>query len=62
MEFLLQEESVRAQGLYGGANIRDLWKAYELVKWEALVVEAQAMQFPMKLLKMALLAYATLEG
>ena len=59
MEFLLQEELVRAQGMYGGANIRDLWKAYELVKWEALVVEAQAMQFPMKLLTMALLAYST---
>ena len=45
--------------MYGAANIRDLWKAYEVVKWEALVKEAKAMQFPMKLLKRALLGYAT---
>ena len=32
MEFLLQEELVRAQGMYGGAHIRDLWQAHELVK------------------------------
>ena len=45
MEFLLQAELVRAEGMYGAANIRDLWKAYELAQLEALVVEAQAMLF-----------------
>ena len=41
MEFLLQDELVCAEGMYGAANIRDLWKAYEVVKWEALVKEAR---------------------
>ena len=59
MEFLLQDELVRAEGMYGAAHIRDLWKAYEVVKWEALVKEAKAMHFPLKLLKMALSGYAT---
>ena len=59
MEFLLQDELVGAEGMYGAANIRDLWKAYEVVKWEASVLEAKAMKFPLKLLKMALLGYAT---
>ena len=38
--------------------IRDLWKAYEVVHWVVLVYEAKAMHFPLKILKMALLAYA----
>ena len=40
-----------------GGTIRDLWKAYEVVHWAVLVKEAKAMKFPLKLLKMALLAY-----
>ena len=57
MEYLFKNELIRAEGRYGGGTIRDLYKAYELVHWEVLVKEATAMKFPLKILKMALLAY-----
>ena len=43
---------------FGGGSIRDLWKAYEIVQWEALAKEAQALEFPLKILKLCLKAYA----
>ena len=47
--YLLQEELVRADKKYGAGCVRDLWEAYEVVKWEPLAKEAQALKFPMKI-------------
>ena len=58
LEYLFKDELIRAEKKYGAGVIRDLWKAYEVVHWVVLVYEAKAMHFPLKILKMALLAYA----